>query len=1027
MLTVAVLGPVELSRDDVRVGLPKGKTTEVLVRLALDAGRVVSTHRLIEDVWADAASTGRNTLQSKVSQLRRALHEPDLLRGERGGYALDIDPSCVDALRVGGLAASAATARRSGDASTTVALASQGLALFRGDVLVDVGDSDWLHGQRTRLEEVRMGLLEDLFAARVDLGAGGEVVGELEELTERHPLREGLWSSLVTALYRAGRQADALAAYTRVRTVLVDELGVEPGPTLRALETQILRQAPALRAPGRGTATVESLARIPNNLPSVSSPLVGRAAHLATLAMLTRGQRLVTLAGPAGVGKTRLAIEAARGRQTPGGVWLVRLDAADVTTSIARLVAETLHLTGGENSLTERLAGAETLLLLDGCEHVVDAVAALVGALLDEAPRLHVVATSQVPLGLDGEAVHHVEPLRTADAVALFEARAAATRSQFTLDADTTPIVHDVCEALDGLPLAIELAAARTRSLSVQEIARRLDDRFTLLRDPTSRRPARQRALAAAIAWSYDLLFPDDQRGLWALSCFAGGAPLAATETVLARLGVPQASAVDVVSRLVARSLVNVEISQEGAVRYRLLDSIRTYALDRLRESGLYDTAAAAHATWYANVADRCAATVRGHGQADSVATVRAERANIDAALAWTAAHDPPLGVRIALGFGWTWVVLGDGVPGAERIRGALAAAETFPPQARASGLLVACWLEASAGNLDRAQADLDDAFQIVEELADDRLRADAQRHGAFLSIQLGRPADVVNLASTSVAISRALELSWEAAAGLLLKAYGSIMLGDSASAARDAHQATQLLTPIGDSWGLVHAEAMLGAIAQAEHRFVDATEHLTRAAATSELLGFVGQAALHLASLGRVQQRAGDTHAAITTLNRAILAATNSGDLRLAATARLHLARAMRTTGDAQAARSLLEQNDRWYRSAGGGDGALLTQCLLAAVNARTTGGGNADELHDILDQGRRAGEPEVQVYAADALARLAHDRGERAKAHELLRAADDIAAAAAHVVDSSDRVDADHVRAHLADADRASSSRSE
>jgi hypothetical protein len=219
----------------------------------------------------------------------------------------------------------------------------------------------------------------------------------------------------------------------------------------------------------------------------------------------------------------------------------------------------------------------------------------------------------------------------------------------------------------------------------------------------------------------------------------------------------------------------------------------------------------------------------------------------------------------------------------------------------------------------------------------------------------------------------------------------------------------------------------MLGAIAQAEHRFVDATEHLTRAAATSELLGFVGQAALHLASLGRVQQRAGDTHAAITTLNRAILAATNSGDLRLAATARLHLARAMRTTGDAQAARSLLEQNDRWYRSAGGGDGALLTQCLLAAVNARTTGGGNADELHDILDQGRRAGEPEVQVYAADALARLAHDRGERAKAHELLRAADDIAAAAAHVVDSSDRVDADHVRAHLADADRASSSRSE
>src|SRR6478735_3597572 len=484
MLTVAVLGPVEVHRDELRVGLPTGKTTEVLVRLALDAGRVVSVDRLIEDVWADAVNTGRNTLQSKVSQLRKALQDPELLRGGRGGYALDVDPTSVDALRAAGLAASAAAARRTGDATTAVALAAEGLALFRGEVLVDVGDSDWLQAQRAQLEEVRMGLLEDLFAARVDLGAGGVVVGELEGLTERYPLREGLWSSLVTALYRAGRQADALPAY----------------PT--------------------GSAAVEDLASTPNNLPSLSSPLVGRAADLATLALLTRDHRLVTLAGPAGVGKTRLAIDVVRSRQAPGGVWLVRLDAADSTTSLARLAAETLHLPGGEQSLVERLAGAETVLVLDGCEHVVDAVAALVGALLDEAPHLHVIATSQVPLGLDGEVVHQIEPLTATDAVELFEARAVATRSRFALDADTTPIVHDVCVALDGLPLAIELAAARTRSLSVHEISRRLDDRFTLLRDPTSRRPERRRALAAAIAWSYDLLFPDDQRGLWALSYF---------------------------------------------------------------------------------------------------------------------------------------------------------------------------------------------------------------------------------------------------------------------------------------------------------------------------------------------------------------------------------------------------------------------------------------------------------------------------------------------------------------------------
>ena len=1015
---MAVLGPVEVHRDEVRIGLPTGKTTEVLVRLALDAGRVVSVDRLIEDVWADAVNTGRNTLQSKVSQIRKALQDAELLRGGRGGYALEIDPSDVDALRVLGLAASATTARRSGDAATAVAAAAEGLALFRGEVLVDVGDSDWLQAQRAQLDEVRMGLLEDLFAARVDLGAGGEVVGELEGLTARYPLREGLWASLVTALYRAGRQAEALSAYARVRTMLVDELGVEPGPALQALETQILRQSPALHAYSAGTAVVENLADTPTNLPSLSSPLLGRADDLATLAALTRAHRLVTLVGPAVVGKTRLAVDVARDREAPGGVWLVRLDAADSVTSIARLAAETLHLTGGEQGLVERLSGAETLLVLDGCEHVVDAVAALVGALLDAAPRLSVIATSQVSLGLDGEVVHQIEPLSTADAVGLFERRAVATRSRFALDAETTPIVHAVCAALDGLPLAIELAAARTRSLSVHEISRRLDDRFTLLRDPTSRRPERRRALAAAIGWSYDLLFPDDQRGLWALSCFSGGAPLDATETVLARLGVPETSALDVVSRLVARSLVYLEVSPDGAVRYRLLDSIRAYALDRLRESGLHDTAAAAHATWYAGLADRCAATVRGPGQAEAVATVRAERANVDVALAWAAAHDPLIGGRIATGLGWTWVVLGDGVAGAERLRAALATADTLPPRTRASGVLVAAWLEASAGNLERAQADLDDALQVAGELADDRLRADADRHGAFLAIQQGRAADVLDLASSSITTSRALGLSWETAAALVLRAYGSIMLGDTALAAEDANEAIRLLRPLEDSWGLVHAEAMLGAIAQAEHRFGDAAEHLARAAARSEALGFVGQAALHLASLGRVQQRAGQTHDAIRTLNRAILAATNSGDLRLAATARLHLARLMRATGEADAARTLLEQNDRWYRAAGGGEGALLTRCLLAAVDARTDRQGSTqivDLLGEILDESRRAGDPEVQVYATDALAFLARQRGEVTLARDLLRAADALADAASHVVDGSDRVDADHTRAAL------------
>ena len=507
------------------------------------------------------------------------------------------------------------------------------------------------------------------------------------------------------------------------------------------------------------------------NLPSLSSELVGRADQLATLTGLVGEHRLVTVVGPAGVGKTRTAIEVARSLVPPGGAWLVRLDAADPTTPIARAVAEALHVAGGDDMLVDRFSGTESVLLLDNCEHVVDQAAELVSRLLDGAPQLRVLATSQVPLGLDGEVVHGLPPLALADSTALFAGRAARLRQEFVLDEESAAAVEEVCLALDGLPLAIELAAARVRSLSVQEIARRLDDRFTLLRDPTSRAPERRRGLAGAIGWSYDLLFPDDQRGLWALSVFAGGAPLAAAEHVLEALGVPRESAMDVVGRLADRSLVSVDVAAGGEVRYRLLDSIRAFGRARLVESGLDDDAGAAHAAWFAEVADRCAATVRGPGQPDCVSFAREERANVDAALAWCARRDPLLGVRITIGLGWTWVVLGDGASGAARVRDALAAAGAAAPVgARAQALLLAGWLEASAGDVERAESDLDGALEGAAELGDERVRADARRHLAFLRIQQGRPQEVLAEAAASLETYRDAGFTWEVAAGLLCR-----------------------------------------------------------------------------------------------------------------------------------------------------------------------------------------------------------------------------------------------------------------
>jgi predicted ATPase/DNA-binding SARP family transcriptional activator len=683
VLTVAVLGVVEVRRDGDRLSVPAGKTTELLVRLALEAGSRVRVDVLLEDLWPHAA--GRNTLQSKISQLRRALGGRNLVLAEDDTYLLAVDPESVDAVRVLDLADQASAARRQGDASTALEKAGAGLRLFRGEVLVDAGD--WAAPHRGRLEDVRLTMLEDAMAARVDLGSGGELVSELEELVRQHPLRERLWGSLMTALYRGGRQADALAAYARVRTHLVTELGIEPGPDLRELEQHLLLQSSVL-----GGRAASDRVTAPGNLPPARTETVGRVRECAELRDLVGGNRLVTVVGPAGVGKTRLLLEAARHVEVPGGVWLVRLEAVDSSADLGQVVAETLHV-AGRSQLRERLAGAQTMLLLDNCEHVIANVSDLVGPLLDDLPGLRICASSQVPMGIGDELVYHLDPLATEDSVTLFWARAHETRRQLVVDADTTELVEEICRSLDGLPLAIELAAARVRSLSISDIARRLDDRFALLQDPSSNQSQRRRALAGAIGWSYDLLFPDDQRGLWALSCFAGSASLDAVEHVLEALGVPTDAVVDTMTRLIDRSLVSVDSTEDGRVRYRLLDSIRAYAGDRLADAGLTGAGHRAHALWYVRLAQWCEDHVRSASQPTCLAIARAERANVDAAIAWSRANAPDMGTSMATGFAWTWVVLGDGPAAAARVRSTLTM--TTPPETRAAALLVAGWLEA--------------------------------------------------------------------------------------------------------------------------------------------------------------------------------------------------------------------------------------------------------------------------------------------------------------------------------------------
>ncbi|MHC1559519.1 BTAD domain-containing putative transcriptional regulator [Actinomycetospora sp. C-140] len=949
MLSIALLGPVEVRRDGELLSVPSGRTTEVLVRLALDAGRTVRAEQMLDELWDGA---GANTLQSKVSQLRRALGDTALVAHDHGGYRLALAPERIDVAAVERLADQVAAAREAGDAEAVRDHAARALAVFRGDVLAGAGDGAWLAPHRRRWEELRLGLVEDHLAARVALGAGGEVVGELEELTARHPLREGLWASLVTALYRAGRQADALAAYARVRRRLVDDLGVDPGPGLRRLEEQILAQNAALA--GLEASAAPDLR--PGNLPPRAPGLVGRATETAAIRARLDEHPLVTVVGPAGVGKTRTALAVAADLEAPGGVWLVRLDGVADPAAVPSAVAATLGVPVGD--LGAHLAGSPAVLLLDNAEHLLDAVAALADRLLAAAPRARVLVTSQAPLGLDVETVVPLDPLGPADAEALFAARAARLPRPVTVDPDA---VAHLCRRLDGLPLAIELAAARLTTLSVPEIARRLDDRFGLLRDPASRAPARRRALGDAIAWSHDLLDDADRRGLWGLAVFAEGAPLPAAEHVLAALDVPDA--VDVVGRLVARSLVTVDVTDDG-VRYRLLDSVRAHARDRIAEAGLADVAGAAHAAWFAATAESQALAVRGPGQPACLVTARTERANIDAALDRCAAHDPRRGLRIAVGFGWTWVVLGDGVAGAARVRRALGAAEALgdpSDELVVDALLLTGWLEASAGDVGRAEGDLDRALALAD--GEDRRSTDAHRHRAFLRIQQGRPHDVRTEADAAVEGARRQGRSWETAAALLLAAYGSSMLGDTAGASTAAQEALALLEPLADPWGLVHARGILATIARAQGRLDAAADALAALAADSERQGFLGQAALHLTRLGGVEQQRGRHDAAVAVLDRALAAAQRSGDPRVAATARTTLARALHDAGDDVVALALLEQSDRWYRAAGGGEGALLTRCLLAVLI------GAHDRLVGLRDEARAAGDAEAEAVVGSAL----------------------------------------------------------
>ena len=526
---VRLFGVVEVVDDageSVRIGGLKERT--VLARLAIDVGNWVSESRVIDALWPEAPPlSARRTLQKYVSRLRTALPATVALESRSGSHRLVVDRAACDLTRVEDALQRARFDMGSGRASEAIALLSEVERSLCGAPLGELAVAVWAQAAMVRLEALRLSVVEERVAASLTTVDAKAVVGELQSLCEQHPLHEGFHRLRMVALYRSGRQGDALRVCEQLRRRLRDELGIDPSPDVRATERAILEQSPEL-------LLSDTTPRRQRALPVGRSSFIGRDAEVAAVAQLLDRTRLVTLTGSGGCGKTRLAFEVARVVEArhPDGVIVIELGDVDeprlVPQAVATAAGALLH-DPSLRSLASHLASRSALVLVDNCEHLIDACAELVDELLACGPSLRVLATSREPLRVDGESLFAVPPLAVdTDGVALFGDRA---RSACGRDVTDVVAACEICRRLDGIPLAIELAAAQTRHLQPAEIVDRLSDRFALLTGGR-RRVKRHQTLQATIDWSYDLLTDAERVMLRRLAVFRGSFTAAAATAI---------------------------------------------------------------------------------------------------------------------------------------------------------------------------------------------------------------------------------------------------------------------------------------------------------------------------------------------------------------------------------------------------------------------------------------------------------------------------------------------------------------
>lgn len=859
-----VLGPVTAWTDAGTPVVIQGlKVRALLADLLVHEGRPVPADRLIDDLWgSDLPGNPSGTLSAKVSQLRRAFEDAEpgsraLVKSGPAGYSVVVDSSTYDALRFADLLAAGEL--------------DDALALWRGPAYADFADEPFVETAVARLSEQRLTALE----------TADVPVSELSVLVAEHPLREGLRAAHMKALYRAGRQSEALESYEQLRRHLLDELGLDPSPELVAVHQSILTQ---------------ELPHARSNLPAQLTDLIGRDDALAEITSCLTSTRLLTLTGPGGVGKTRLGLAAAAevADRFPDGVVLVELaavtpDALSVRSSLSDAVQAALDLrdtTGSGSDVVDRLAAVmgSRLLVLDNCEQVVEEVASLTDELLAAAPGLRVLATSREPLGLAGEVVWSVSPLDVpapalglkavgeCSAVQLFVTRAAAASRGFALTSQTASDVAVLCRRLDGIPLALELAATRVRALGVRGLVARLDDRFRLLATGHRGAAPRQQTLLAMIDWSWELLDAEEQSVLRRLAVHADGCT---AEAAAAVCGEPDV--LDVLVRLVDRSLV---VPVDGT-RFRLLESVAAYCVEKLHAAGELESSRQRHLSYYVSLAEEARPGLFGGEQSRWLQLLDEDSANFRTALDRAVATGRlDLAERLVDALAWYWFLRGRHVE-------AMRSLEAVPGSARAgawrAGFMYLLGHPDAAGERDR-WLDAADAMGLWWI--------------AYAASDVGDLPTCLSLLDRALKSFEADGDQWGVAAVLAARAKHAHVRADLPALFDNACESIGIFRSLGDRWGVLQATGWFGAHAELVGDFDEAERLHLEGAQAAEEIGLWPEVASALGMLGWTSIRQGRYESARKQGERALRLATEQGQRSTQALAELVLGFAARRTG---------------------------------------------------------------------------------------------------------------------------------